>query len=276
MMHEFLKLHRQELIERCRIKVSSRGLGLRPRAGSRFGIPVFLDELIRTLDAEQTSQPRLSRQISGPADGHSGAVSEIDDSARQHGNELQLQGFSVDKVVHDYGDLCQAITDMAVELEVPIPTDDFRTLNRCLDNAIAGAVTEFSLRRGSFDCRQSRLANAGLGRRKTSVRGKTTGHSTSVGMQACGSQPLTNCQSAIRDMPCCYTLYFPQREQPRERDRTAGLDRCGHGRGTAVIGHFACRITWCVVWLVVSRRRGRAGVAGAGDGRRCVARPGAG
>jgi hypothetical protein len=146
-MHDFLKLHRLELIERCRAKVSSRGLGLPPRAGSRFGIPVFLDELIRTLEAEQTSRPMLSRQISGPADGHSGAVSEIDDSAKQHGNELHLQGFSVDQVVHDYGDLCQAITDMAVELEAPISTDDFRTLNRCLDNAIAGAVTEFNLRR---------------------------------------------------------------------------------------------------------------------------------
>lgn len=89
----------------------------------------------------------LGRQISGPSDGHQGAVSEIDDSATRHGNELLLRGFSVDQVVHDYGDLCQAITDLAVELEAPIQTDDFRTLNRCLDNAIAGAVTEFNLRR---------------------------------------------------------------------------------------------------------------------------------
>jgi signal transduction histidine kinase len=30
-----------------------------------------------------------------------------------------------------------------VELNAPISTDDFRTLNRCLDDAIAGAVTEY-------------------------------------------------------------------------------------------------------------------------------------
>jgi hypothetical protein len=30
-----------------------------------------------------------------------------------------------------------------MELNAPISTDDFRTLNRCLDDAIAGAVTEF-------------------------------------------------------------------------------------------------------------------------------------
>jgi signal transduction histidine kinase len=46
-------------------------------------------------------------------------------------------------VVHDYGDVCQAVTELAVEVHAPIPTEEFNTLNRCLDNAIAGAVTEY-------------------------------------------------------------------------------------------------------------------------------------
>ncbi len=37
-------------------------------------------------------------------------------------------GFSVDQVVHDYGDLCQAITDLAVERDAPFSVDQFRTL----------------------------------------------------------------------------------------------------------------------------------------------------
>jgi signal transduction histidine kinase len=49
--------------------------------------------------------------------------------------------------VHDYGDVCQAITELAVELNAPITTEDFRTLNRCLDDAIAGAVTEYGRER---------------------------------------------------------------------------------------------------------------------------------
>jgi signal transduction histidine kinase len=49
--------------------------------------------------------------------------------------------------VHDYGDVCQALTELAVELNAPISTDDFRTLNRCLDDAIAGAVTEYGRER---------------------------------------------------------------------------------------------------------------------------------
>ncbi len=33
------------------------------------------------------------------------------------------------------------------EMNAPISTDDFRTLNRCLDDAIAGAVTEYGRER---------------------------------------------------------------------------------------------------------------------------------
>jgi hypothetical protein len=64
-----------------------------------------------------------------------------------HGHDLLLQGFTVAQVVRDYGDICQSITDLAMEMDAPISTDDFRTLNRCLDDAIAGAVTEYSRER---------------------------------------------------------------------------------------------------------------------------------
>jgi signal transduction histidine kinase len=201
-MHEFLKLHRLELIERCRAKVSSRELGLPPRPGSRFGVPVFLDELIRTLEAEQTSKsnPMLSRQISGPADGRSGAVSEIDDSAKQHGNELHLQGCSVEQVVHDYGDLCQAITDMAVELEAPIPTDDFRTLNRCLDNAIAGAVTEFTLRRDVILADgQAETLNQQLGFFGHEVRNHLTSAMLALSLIRSGSVGISGATGGVLD-----------------------------------------------------------------------------
>jgi hypothetical protein len=59
-------------------------------------------------------------------------------SAIQHGHDLLLQGFTVSQVVHDYGDVCQAITELAVETDAPISTEDFRMLNRCLIDALAG------------------------------------------------------------------------------------------------------------------------------------------
>ena len=59
-------------------------------------------------------------------------------------------GLSVGQVVHDYGDLCQAITDLAVERDAPFEVEEFRTLNRCLDNAIAEAVTEFAFQKDAI------------------------------------------------------------------------------------------------------------------------------
>jgi signal transduction histidine kinase len=50
----------------------------------------------------------------------------------------------VAQVVFDYGDICQAITKLAHETNAPITADEFQTLNLCLDNAIAGAVTEYT------------------------------------------------------------------------------------------------------------------------------------
>jgi signal transduction histidine kinase len=56
-------------------------------------------------------------------------------------------GFTVGQVVHDYGDICQSVTELALERIAPITTAEFRTLNRCLDDAIANAVTEYDRQR---------------------------------------------------------------------------------------------------------------------------------
>ncbi|CAE6862664.1 hypothetical protein R69776_08090 [Paraburkholderia nemoris] len=144
MMHVFLTNNRDALIERCRAKVAQRPAREATVQQLQNGVPLFLDQLIRTLRMEQTSQPMDSRKISGPSGGGA-SPSEVGKSAAEHGRELLTLGFSVDQVVHDYGDLCQAITDLAFERDAPFLIDEFRTLNRCLDNAIADAVTEFSV-----------------------------------------------------------------------------------------------------------------------------------
>ncbi|MGF6780196.1 signal transduction histidine kinase [Paraburkholderia sp. GAS334] len=146
MMHVFLANNRHELIERCRAKVAQRPARAATAQQLQNGVPLFLDQLIRTLRMEQTSEPMDSRRISGPSGGGA-SLSEIGESAAQHGRELLALGFSADQVVHDYGDLCQAVTDLAYERDASFQIDEFRTLNRCLDNAIADAVTEFSYQR---------------------------------------------------------------------------------------------------------------------------------
>jgi len=143
MLHEFLTAHRAELIERCVDKVDRRPVPEPSDGELEHGIPQFLDQLIKTLRMERMADPAGSLEMSGPAGGGS-LPTEIGTTAARHGVELLEHGFSVEQVVHGYGDLCQAITDLAFERAAPLEIDEFRTLNRWLDNAIARAVSEFA------------------------------------------------------------------------------------------------------------------------------------
>ena len=69
MLHEFLATNRIELIERCRLKVAPRLAPKATDAELAHGIPLFLDQLIKTLQVEQTSEPMQSRKVSGPSGG---------------------------------------------------------------------------------------------------------------------------------------------------------------------------------------------------------------
>ena len=122
----FIAANRDELIGRCREKVSKRASPPPSDDEIAHGVPLFLHQLCREL-------------AGGRSNGD-----EISTGALHHGRDLQLRGFTVGQVVHDYGDVCQSITDLAVEMKAAISTEEFRTLNRCLDDAIAGAVTEFA------------------------------------------------------------------------------------------------------------------------------------
>lgn len=163
MMHTFLANNRAELIERCKAKVARRPA--RAATPEQLnGIPIFLDQLERTLRAEEGGEAVESVRISGASGGGASSRSEIGVSATAHGRELLALGFTIDQVVHDYGDLCQAITDLAVERDAPFGVEEFRTLNRCLDNAIAEAVTEFSAERdAAFAHEQAQMFNERLG-----------------------------------------------------------------------------------------------------------------
>ena len=141
MLHEFLATNYDELVKRCREKVSRRPAPQPTVSELEYGIPLFLGQLVDTLRTEQTA-PSPAVDAAVPAD--------IGTTAGRHGNELLRKGFTVDQVVHDYGDLCQAVTELAHETRAPITVEEFRTFNRCLDNAIADAVTEFGRQRDQY------------------------------------------------------------------------------------------------------------------------------
>jgi signal transduction histidine kinase len=199
MLHEFLQTHRSDLIARCRAKVTERNLPAVSQRELSFGISIFLDQLIKTLRAEEVNEGTLSRKVSGPASGVI-SPSEIAETASRHGRELLQHGFTVQDVVHDYGDLCQAITDLAVEQSAPINTDEFRTLNRCLDNAIATAVSEFGYLREQVQTdEQSRSLNQQLGSLAHELRNSLSTATLALDIIKRGSVGLTGATGAVLD-----------------------------------------------------------------------------
>jgi len=125
MLHEFVTANRAEIIARCRAKISSRPAPRPTDTELEYGVPLFLDQLAETLRLALSPTP------------------DIGDTAAKHGGELLRAGFTIAQVVHDYGGICQAITELALETAAPITTSEFQCLNLCLDVAIAGAVTEY-------------------------------------------------------------------------------------------------------------------------------------
>jgi signal transduction histidine kinase len=132
-LNDFILLHRAEILALTRTKVAARMAPRATEAEMEAGVPLFLEQLMAVLKAHEVR----------------GAVSdpELGRTAASHGASRMRTGFTVDQLVHDYGDVCQAITELAVDLDKTISSDDFRTLNKCLDFAIAQAVTEFERQR---------------------------------------------------------------------------------------------------------------------------------
>jgi signal transduction histidine kinase len=128
MLHAFVTTYRDEIIVRARQKVATRPWPLASAVELEDGVPLLLTQLSETLRLETTAAP-LSKNAIG-------------DSRARHAGNLRALGCSVSQVVHDYGDICQAVTEVAFEQNAPITSEEFHTLDRCLDNAIAEAVTE--------------------------------------------------------------------------------------------------------------------------------------
>jgi hypothetical protein len=142
MLHAFITLYREEIIRCCREKVAARSILTASNLEIDDGVPLFLDQLVDVLRATGKANTR-----------------KIDVSAGQRGLDLFVQGLTVSQVIHGYGDICQSITELAMGTNTPFSTEDFQILNRCLDDAIAGAVTMYTS--------QSERALVGPARRHT-------------------------------------------------------------------------------------------------------------
>jgi hypothetical protein len=111
MLHEFITSYRDAIIDRTREKMTDRPWPLASTSELEHGVPLFLAQLSDTLRLEAT-RTSVSQHTIGA-------------SAAKHGGELRALGFNISQVAHDYGDICQAITEIAVERQLPITTAKF-------------------------------------------------------------------------------------------------------------------------------------------------------
>lgn len=133
MLYTFIEAHREEILVQARARVALRSTPGVTEIELTEGLPMFLDQLGSILRRED------NHEISDHTD--------IENTAGLHGNSLFRRGLSVAQVVHDYGDLCQIITKLVIEEDASVSTTEFQTLNLCLDEAIASAVTAFGLQK---------------------------------------------------------------------------------------------------------------------------------
>jgi signal transduction histidine kinase len=157
---EFLKANEKEILASIE-ETSSALAGARPaKEPPKRGLPVFFKQLIHVLEhapaepvqrdvdkdgmvraANASDEPAIAVAAGRPYD------VEVAKSAGAYGKELQLLGYTLSHVVHAYGAICQSITQVAIAKNAAISNEEFRELNRCLDTAIAGAVTVFHAER---------------------------------------------------------------------------------------------------------------------------------
>jgi signal transduction histidine kinase len=225
MMYEFLSNNADDLIRRCIDKVNKRPQRNASKEQLRTGIPMFLQQLTKTLQADERQGEAAAMQISGASGGDENDTSEMGATAAAHGAELLALDYTVDQVVHDYGDLCQAITDLAVERDAPFSANEFRTLNRCLDNAIASAVTEFSFQR---DCaisdRHASETNERLGFLMHELRNSLSVATMAVAAMEAGQLSISGATGALlkRGHAAMQRLINLSLEDVRNEGATAG------------------------------------------------------
>ena len=161
------------------------------------GIPIFLDQLIETLTIEEAFEP-TGKRIG--TDMPRSFTTEIGSMAALHGRDLLERGFTLEQVVRDYGDVCQAVTNLAYETGTTIAVGEFRTFNQCLDNAIAGAVTEYAYRQAAVTTEEGFQAlNSRLGPLAHELRNLLHIAMYSVKAIKAGSVGMTGATGAVLD-----------------------------------------------------------------------------
>ena len=110
MLRDFIAEHRDEILMQARSRVATRNAPVATEAELTHGLPAFLDQLCEALRRASSLE--------------SADHANISTSAGVHGDERYSQGLTVGQVVHDYGDLCQIVTGLAVKQNAQLAADE--------------------------------------------------------------------------------------------------------------------------------------------------------
>lgn len=160
MLHEFLEKNRDKILSMTEKKTLELA-GSGPSSDQlKRGLPIFYEQLLDVLvletDLKNPSHQNIGEMAKAADRSDEEALAEagmrpdealVAKTAGLHGTELLRLGYTLSHVVHAYGAMCQSITELATLKNKAITTDEFHDLNRCLDIAIAGAVTGYELQR---------------------------------------------------------------------------------------------------------------------------------
>jgi signal transduction histidine kinase len=156
MLYDFLLQNQKEILAMTEMKTLELA-GFRPSSEKlREGLPIFYKQLIEVLRIQgkppEPSKADKKKMVKAASASDEPALAEAagnsDDAAfakaaSLHGTELLRLGYTLSNVVHAYGAMCQSITELATNKKTHITPNEFHDLNRCLDTAIAGAVTGY-------------------------------------------------------------------------------------------------------------------------------------
>ena len=129
MLHNFISEHRNQITDRVASLSRARDPLLHAESPTEE-VSAFLTQVSTTL--RQGKMPSAH------------GASALNSTAGRNGANMVRAGHPIVDVVQAYGDVCQAVTALAAESQVPISAADFCVFNRCLDDAIGHAVSEYN------------------------------------------------------------------------------------------------------------------------------------
>lgn len=131
MLHQFITEHQSQIADRAGLLSRTRD-PLLHNEPPKQEIFTFLTQVSTTL------------RDGGDEDAGLTSADSLNSTAGRRGVAMLRGGHPIVEVVQSYGDVCQAVTALAAESRTPISAGDFCVFNRCLDQAIGHAVSEYN------------------------------------------------------------------------------------------------------------------------------------